>query len=121
MIEVFPTAALVGVLVAELAWRLVPFMNMDQHLRDLGSFFEHFKRTAGDDDARERLLRYAGWRILKIGLTKLLILGAATALVCAVPWLQDWSVNQWLQYSVALTLAAVVWWAGRYWTRPAKP
>ena len=114
-------AALVGGLVAELAWRLAPLVRTEEHLRELDQFFVHFKRTAGNDDARERLLRYAGWRMLKIGLAKLLIFGAAAGLVCAMPWLQDWSADQWLQYSVALTLAATAWWAVRYWTRTAKP
>ena len=120
MTEIWFFAALAGLLVAELAWRLVPLVNMNEHLRELNLFVVQFKFAAGDDDARERLLRSGGWRMLKIGLITLLILGAATALICAVPWLKDWSTDQWLQYSLALTLAATVYWAVRYRTRTAR-
>ena len=121
MTEIWFFAALVGLLLAELAWRLVPLVNMDEHLRELDLFVVQFKFAAGDDDARERLLRSGGWRMLKIGLIALLILGAATALICAVPWLKDWSNEQWLHYSVVLALAATAYWSLRYWTRTAKP
>jgi len=120
MMELWVFAGLVGLLLAELAWRLVPLVHMNEHLRELNLFVVQFKFAAGDDDARERLLRSGGWRMLKIGLIALLILGAATALICAVPWLQDWSNEQWLPYSVVLTLAATVYWAVRYWTRTAR-
>jgi len=121
MIEIWFFAALVGLLLAELAWRLVPLVNMNDLLRELDLFLVQFKYAAGDDDARERLLRSGGWRMLKTGTITLVILGAATALICAVPWLKDWSTDQWLQYSLALTLAATVYWAVRYRTRAARP
>ena len=100
MTGIWVFAALLGLLVAELAWRIVPLVHMNEHLRELDLFVVQFKLADGDDETRERLLRNAGRRLLKIGLTALMILGAATALVCAVPWLQDWSNEQWLHYSV---------------------
>ena len=121
MTDIWVFAALVGLLVAELAWRLVPLVHMNEHLRELELFVVQFKLADGDDETRERLLRNAGRRLLKIGLTALMILGAATALVCAVPWLQNWSTDQWLHYTVVLTLAATAYWSMRYWTRTAKP
>ena len=121
MTAVWASAALVGMLVAELCWRLVPLVKMDEYLRELKLFVVQFKFAAGDDETRERLLRNAGWRMMKLGLSAFMIFAAATALICAVPWLQNWSADQWVQYSLALTLAATAYWAVRYWTRTARP
>ena len=113
MIELAITACVAGALVVEFLAGALPALHFGARLQELRGLFQHFQQSVGDDTARERLVRHAGWRSLMLGLASLLIVCLASAIVGAAPLLLQWSEARCSQYGVAVTVTASVWWLVR--------
>ena len=121
MIELAITACVAGALAVEFLASALPALHFGARLQEFRGLFQQFQQSLGDDTARERLVRQAGWRSLLLGLASLLIVFLASTIVGAAPLLLQWSEARNSQYGVAVTVTASIWWLVRRRFQNATP
>jgi hypothetical protein len=102
-------AIVVGVLLSEIALRVLTEQWPRTRLREIMALQQAFRQAEGDD-ARQALLLRTGRATLALSLLGFGLFSGLAALAWLPPWALQWAEPPQLAYLVALSVVAALWW-----------